>query len=141
MAFERVYTVWDYYDGPRSGVADYSGKPHHYVCEWDPSADDYAETFVLNAIDKETLSLVLEQWRIWRDWELAFHRGERAQETHPKLPGQDKRYAELDGQINARLSVSSGGVRVRGTFRARANQLATPGHAMRELEVEWTNGT
>lgn len=41
--FERVYTVHDYWDGPRSGFADFGGVPHAYrslwlddLDEWDP---------------------------------------------------------------------------------------------------------
>jgi hypothetical protein len=40
IAFEQVYAVWDYHDGPRSGIAAYLGQPHHYQCEWDKLADD-----------------------------------------------------------------------------------------------------
>jgi hypothetical protein len=28
--FETVHSVDDYYDGPRVGVADFHGKPHHF---------------------------------------------------------------------------------------------------------------
>jgi hypothetical protein len=28
--FEKVYTVTDYYDDPRGGIADFCGKPHLY---------------------------------------------------------------------------------------------------------------
>lgn len=28
--YERFYTVLDYYDGPRKGIADFQGKPHLY---------------------------------------------------------------------------------------------------------------
>lgn len=82
MAFERVYTVWDYYDGPRSGIAEYRGQPHHYNCEWNETKDDYAATFVLTPIDQQTLTLAMEQWAIWRQWQDAFHRGEVPQSTH-----------------------------------------------------------
>lgn len=129
MAFERVYIVWDYYDGPRSGIADYSGQPHHYACEWNAGSDDYSDLFVLKPIDQQTLALALEQWTIWRAWEAAFQRGEKTQETHPALPGQDRRYAELDAQLRARLAASANGLRAHGSFRARPDRS--------EVEVEW----
>jgi hypothetical protein len=141
MAFERVYTVWDYHDSPRSGIADYLGKPHYYECEWDAGTDDYSDTFSLKPVDEKTLALALEQWSIWRNWEFAFHRGEKRQETHPKLPGQSKRYAELDAELEARLARLTPEIKVYGNFRARSDQPEIPGHAMRELEVEWTDGT
>src|SRR2546430_8411304 len=72
MSFERVYTVNDYYDGPRSGIADHGGQPYYYDCEWDEEADDYADIFILTPVDSDTLALALEQWAIWREWEDAY---------------------------------------------------------------------
>jgi hypothetical protein len=138
MPFERVYTVHDYYDGPRSGVADYLGRPHHYSCEWDDGADDYAETFALVEIDDCTVSLVLQQWEIWRRWEYAFHRQEVPQATHPGLPGNDLHYAELQTAIKSRIANTlAKPVRARGVFRVDPNRPETPRGVMRELQVEW----
>jgi hypothetical protein len=138
MPFERVYTVHDYFDGPRSGVADYLGRPYHYACEWDDIADDYAETFALIEIDDSTLSLVLEQWDIWRRWEFAFHRGEVSRETHPGLSGNPPRYAELKAAIKARIdSATVKPTRARAEFRVNPEWPDTPKGVMRELQVEW----
>ena len=30
--YEEVFTVMDYYDGPRKGVANFRGQPHFYDC-------------------------------------------------------------------------------------------------------------
>jgi hypothetical protein len=76
-------------------VAAFRGRPYQYRCEWDAAKDDFSEEFALTPVDTETLSLVLERWAIWRSWEMAFHRGEVAQTTHPGLPGQHRKYAEL----------------------------------------------
>jgi hypothetical protein len=40
VAFERVHTVSDYFDGPREGLADYCGTPHRYKSVWDKAADE-----------------------------------------------------------------------------------------------------
>ena len=37
---EPVYTVEDYYDGPREGVADFQGKSHVYKCQFSETDDD-----------------------------------------------------------------------------------------------------
>lgn len=131
MAFERVFTVDDYYDGARSGIASYQGQPHHYLCEWDESRGDYSDTFRLTPIDEETFSLAMEQWSIWEHWEAAFRRGEVAQSTHPALPGSNPRYAELQRSIEARLA-SRPAIRERkyGTFRSSAKA---------GEEVEWSD--
>jgi hypothetical protein len=140
VAFERVYTVWDYYDGPRSGIASFSGQPHHYDCEWSENKQDYGDTFVLTPIDQDTLALGMEQWSIWREWEDAFHRGEAPQSTHPGLTGSHSRYAELDATLKARIPTQSvQQKRARGVFRAIPVQEDSPPGVMRELEVEWTD--
>jgi hypothetical protein len=47
VAYERVHTVANYFDGPREGLADYQGSPHRYKNEWDEAADDWADPFEL----------------------------------------------------------------------------------------------
>jgi hypothetical protein len=32
--FEKVYTVTDFYDGPRGGIANFRGHPHVYESLW-----------------------------------------------------------------------------------------------------------
>lgn len=58
---EKVHSVWDFYDGPRTGIADYNGSPHYFACTWDVVSDDYGESYSLSPIDAETLALALEQ--------------------------------------------------------------------------------
>ena len=137
MAFERVHTVWDYYDGPREGLADYGGVPHRYKSTWDNAADDWADTFELTPVDDETFRLEIERWQIWRAWERAFHSGQAAQESHPGNSGMNARYDELGRLIAIRMApLKPLEVRLTGDFRALpAQQL--PGHMMRELEVQW----
>jgi hypothetical protein len=140
MAFEHVYTVWDYYDGPRSGIAAYSGEPHHYDCEWNDAKSDYSETFILTPIDTETLTLAMEQELIWREWEAAFHLGSVPQSTHPGLPGSHPRYAELEATLKARISaLLVPHKRANAVFRAKEGQADAPSGVLRELEVEWTD--
>lgn len=69
--FERVHTMTAYYDGPRTGVADFEGVPHLYESEWNDTAHDFTDTFQLSAVDPETFQLVLEAWEIWLRWERA----------------------------------------------------------------------
>jgi hypothetical protein len=138
MAFERVYTVWDYWDGPRSGIAEYRGQAHHFRCEWNEIEDDYAETFVLAPIGQEMLTLAMDQLAIWRDWESAFHRGEVPQSTHPALA--DPRYNQLEGTIRDRISSERReSRRAVPVFRTRPGQASAPPGVIRELKVEWTD--
>ena len=139
MTFERVYSVMDYFDGPRGGVAEFFGRPHRYQCKWDKELDDRAESFILTPISNDILALELEQWALWRKWELAFHRGDVQQSSHPGLGGTDARYDELKRIIKDRsVEESPATWRAKGLFRARSSQPEMPVGVMRELEVEWT---
>jgi len=60
MTWERVFTVNDYYDGPRRGVADFGGKPHIYESQFSDAEDPYTDRFLLMEIEAELFQLALE---------------------------------------------------------------------------------
>ena len=103
MAFERVHTIWDYYDGPREGLADFLGQPHYYKNTWDEAADDWSPSYELVPIDEETLQLAMEQWAIWLAWNEQFHAGQVPVESHPGNGGKIARYDELEVILEARI--------------------------------------
>jgi hypothetical protein len=116
--WERVWAVFDYWDGPRRGVADFGGAPHAYeryhdgedVPDWDPF-------YRLQRIDDATLALVVEQWAIWVRWATAFHAGAETIETHPALPHERARNDELARMIGDRLTVAMDAPSARAEFR------------------------
>ncbi len=137
MTYERVHTVWNYYDGPREGLADYGGKPHRYRCAWNEATDDWAQTFELSPVDAETFALAMESWQIWRTWEYAFHSGLATAESHPGYGGKNDRFDELEKQVQSRmLLIKPLTVQPYANFRQLPGQ-TLPGHMLRELEVEW----
>ena len=93
--YECVFTVTEYYDGPCKGIANYQGNPHFYECFFDEAKEEYSEVFRLTPLDSETLQLAMEDWEIWRRWEFAFHDGKTDIDTHPALPHEANRHAEL----------------------------------------------
>lgn len=93
--YESVHTVTDYYDGPRVGIADYQGKPHFYECIFDESTDNCSDVFRLAPLDAEILQLAMEDWAIWQRWNIAYRSGKTDTTTHPALPHETKRHAEL----------------------------------------------
>jgi hypothetical protein len=136
-AFERVYTMTDYYDGPRGGIANFCGKPHEYTCPFEHWKDEYADLYELRPIDDETFRLALEDWAIWLRWDDAYTAGTVDHDTHPALPSDRQRHDEIAPVIAARLAALPGPpIRARGDFRP------TPGHDNagrgRWMEVLWT---
>jgi hypothetical protein len=137
--FEHVYTVWDFYDGPRDGLADFFGTPHYFKCRWDGAADNYSSEYDLSPVSSELVQIALTQWQIWKRWEAAFHAGAVAKDTHPGIGGVDRQYDELEAKIDAALAtLGPPGIRAKAQFRAvPSNDQPVPG-IMRELEVAWS---
>jgi len=134
--FERVYTMTDFYDGPRGGIALVGGRPHTYDSLFLDDNDDQ-DLFELRLVDDETLALAVEDWAIWLRWEDAFYAGTATIETHPALPADRARHDEIAPIINARLDAFPG-----PPIRARAEFRPAPGHddagRGRWLEARWT---
>ncbi len=121
--YDTVHTMTDYYDGPRRGIADVSGRPHVYTSTWaDIDTDEEEDVFELHAIDAETLSLALESWAIWLRWEEAFHDGQTNLHTHPALPEDRARRDELDAALEQRFAALA----ARPSVRALCRALTTP---------------
>jgi hypothetical protein len=138
MPFERVFMVWDIYDGARSGLACLRGKPHYFDCEIDRVHGGYTDIYQLWPIDEELLTLATAQWQLYRAWELRFHSGDVPLETHPGHRGQNARYDDLEDEIHRRLSLlGTPTCRALADFRACAHQPELPAGCLRELEVQW----
>jgi hypothetical protein len=76
MAWDRVHTVNDYYDGPRRGIADVDGVPHIYEAEFDYSSDEFGDTYFASPVDENLFALVMEDWEIWLRWDSARKQGD-----------------------------------------------------------------
>jgi hypothetical protein len=135
--FELVHTIMDYYDGPRSGIADYEGSPHFYYCIFDEHKDDYTDVFSLTPIDPETFKLAMEDWEIWRRWEIAFHSGKTDLSTHPCLPQDYKRHHEIKLILDRKLVTAPKIAITRvGKFEA-IGRAKLPRGMLRKLRVKW----
>ena len=135
--YESVYTVVDYYDGPRKGIADYRGKPHLYECIFDESKDDYTDSFRLAPVDPQIYQLAMEDWGIWQRWELGFHTGKVSMSTHPALPNERERHTELQAILQKALVVDPAkAVICIGHFEVLGSPVLPKG-VHRPLQVKW----
>jgi hypothetical protein len=131
--FEPVFTVTNFHDRPRVGIANYRGAPHAFECEFDDREDDYSDVHRQKPVDAEVFNLALEQWAIWLRWETAFRRGEVALETHPALPHEHERYKQLSMIVAPAVEVPKDApIRAIGRFRSRET---SPGEWT--TEVSW----
>lgn len=102
---ERVYTIFNYYDGPREGIADVEGKPHVYKCQFSEADDDWTDCFWLMEIDQALFELAKEQHEIFLRWRAEFDRGNVRLESGPALPADCSRFAELKSAIGNRFDI------------------------------------
>jgi hypothetical protein len=136
--YELVFTVTDYYDGPRKGIANYQGQPHLYDCIFDETADNYSESFLLTPLDSNSFQLAMEDWEIWRRWEDAFHLGKADKSTHPALPHEARRHAELKQILDKSLVTDPKKAVTRmGQFDV-LGESKLPRGVVRPLQVKWT---
>jgi hypothetical protein len=133
---EIVFTVTDYWDGPRKGIANFNGKPHFYECFFDPAKDDYSELYYLTPLDEPVFQLAMEAWGIWRRWELAFHNGETGMDSHPALPQEKSRHKELKTVLDDALKTKPDAITRIGKFSVLPDVEHMPG-VMRPLQVHW----
>jgi|SRR5579863_2579000 len=134
--FEKVYTVSRYHDGPRSGVADFDGRPHFYEWLWDDDADDYGPACALSPISDKAFQLALEDWAMWMRWKAAFNEGKASQrpplEERPVLPEDESRHKEIAPLLKQALSISPA-----LQFRAIGNFRRTPESSLSNIEGPW----
>lgn len=135
--FEQVFTVTDYYDGPRQGVANFNGQPHFYDCIFSETEDGYSSLYRLTPISQDILNLVRESWAIWQRWELAFQTGKTTLKSHPALPQDKARYEEIRAVLDPVLKTASETSIIRdGAFEVVGNPILPKG-VMRPLQVRW----
>jgi hypothetical protein len=131
--WETVHTVGDYWDGPRSGIADYHGIPHTYLCEWSEEEDDWSDVFRLLPISRETFRLEMEAWALSRKWRDAFEAGTLGPgDSFPVLLADRARYDAVRLELDEAPRVDdSDAIRATAQFRGTWN----PVH---DLRVRWS---
>ncbi len=135
--YERVFTVTGYYDGPREGIANLHGAPHVYECLFDEAKSEFSDQFLLTPIDTETFQLAIEDWNIWRRWELAFKTGKADMSTHPALPHEAMRHAELKQILDRTLLTNPEKALMKiGQFESLGEQNLPIG-VLSALQVKW----
>ena len=139
MGYERVYTIMDFFDGPRKGIADFDGQPHFYESECGDTAGEPSEAvFRLSPIEPSVFDAAMEAWRIYERWEKAYYAGTTTDDALPPLPGDRGRWRFLDQVLAARLRIDSGDcVRARGDFKASAGRVHD-GLSGCSFEVMWS---
>lgn len=124
MYSELPFTIDDWYDGPRSGFAQYNGAPHHYRSlyldydDWDADED----RFELVRVSAAVLDAAVEASTIFDRWDAVRQAaGNRVPDPPASefgaLPEERQRYAALRAVIAPyEVAGHPGGFIVRGKF-------------------------
>lgn len=137
IGYERVFTVTDFYDGPRQGVANFNGTPHFYDCIFSYQEDGYSNSYRLTPISIQLFDFAMEDWAIWKRWEQAFYKGMATQESHPALPADRARHEEIKAILGKALCSDMKNCIVRiAYFTVMENPKLTKG-ILRPLQVKW----
>lgn len=139
MQYEKVYTVWDLYDGIRTGTADLGRAPHYFAAHFDERAGDYSGNFKLYPVEPEFMQNAMRNWHIYRAWERKFHTGQADLKTHPGHGGIDLEYDSLKLWLDHEITLLQQlPVLYRAQFRALPDQDELPDGMFPEFEVAWS---
>ncbi len=92
---EKVYVENDWYDGPRKGIADFNGKPHRFISNFE-DVENGLETFRVFPVTKQELDLEVEQWKIFVEWNNLYESGKVDSDSHPGHGGINKKWDEIE---------------------------------------------
>jgi len=139
MRYERVHTVWDFYDGVRTGTADLNGAPHYFASLFDENEDDYSSNFRLYPVGPEFMQRAIRYSDIFLAWQRKFRNGEADVKTHPGHGGIDAEYDQLRSWLDEHIArLQALPTLYRAKFRARPDQEDLPYGMLRETEVAWS---
>lgn len=139
MTFEPVHTVETYWDGVRSGTADFAGAPHYFDCRFDEDEDAFCEIYDLYPVDAAFMARARRLGDIFAGWAERYLSGAAKAETHPASGGVDAEHDDLKRWMEDQVrSLEPLREAYKATFRIIAGQEDTPPGVMRGLEVAWT---
>jgi hypothetical protein len=127
---DRVHTVCEWYDGPRTGAADYGGAKYWYRSlyldneKWNPDED----RFELTPLTPEAFNWEIERQAIFRRWDAARQAGtivwrDGDEESFGAFPDEMARYRALNRSIEAYLADHPARLLVRGSFQPGSREV------------------
>ena len=138
---ERIHSLWDYYDCPRSGITGFENDVCYFECEWDAEADDYSKFYAIKKLNEEIVELVREYDEIWNNWHAKFISGKETIKTHPANEGQSSRFCKLQNKLESAIERQSVIARRIPEFSVCDGQENLPVGVTRKMEVVWKTVT
>jgi len=138
--YELVFTVLEYYDGPRKGIASYRKAPHFFDCIINDK-NEYSEKYFLTPLDDETYRLAMEASEIFRKWEIRFHDNKRTSKTSRAYLLDTKKYRAINRVLDKHLVTIPRQAIIRMGHFDVLGRPKLPKGVIRPLQVKWTQPT
>ncbi|WP_379158974.1 hypothetical protein [Paenibacillus sp. sgz5001063] len=128
----------DWWDGPKTGVADYKGAPHIFNKNFNESLDDYDEYYLLTPITQEQCQLIIEGYEIWKRYRDASSE-QQSPSIYGALPGEHERYVEINSLTNYLFEPLRFTFKVKASFRPLPTKSSLPFGLINyhEFDVNW----
>jgi hypothetical protein len=108
ILFESVFAIYDFWDGPRTGIAEFMNAPHFFECVFDQDKDEWSNSFFLIPLGPEAFVAGMDTWNIFLRWRAAFDAGKTSLDTHPALPEDRTKYEESSRILKGEISSGRG---------------------------------
>lgn len=86
--FQSVYFITDWWDGPKSGFANFNSRIHCFERIFDNEKDDWSNSYFIRPVSTEEYSLQIESYKLFLDWII----DNDSTRPHPLSDIENKRY-------------------------------------------------
>lgn len=108
-----------------------------YYFEYQGYKEKGENIYHLSPITNEILNLVIEDWIIWKRWDIAYHKGIIGKEIHPFLPEDKDRGKQIKSILDDALKITeSNYIKLDAEFTIESGQEKVLG--MKKYLVNWT---
>jgi hypothetical protein len=112
---EIVHSVYDYWDRPQAGAANFDGSPHWYEAVFDKTMDEWSGEFDLTPLTPAALDAEIKADGLFQAWNAKFKAGLVGPESHPKT-ARDPESMRLRAVVDDELRGVPVAARMKGRF-------------------------
>jgi hypothetical protein len=103
---DKVHTVFDFWDCPRSGIASFNGKFHKFECVFDEKNDEYSNIYRLKELCNETLILFNKEKELKKKWDNKIYKSNEDKASFPILPEDKDEYELIKNELEIKLKIN-----------------------------------
>ncbi|MEO3948050.1 hypothetical protein [Gorillibacterium sp. CAU 1737] len=94
---QTVHFITDWWDGPKSGFADFAGGIHSFERIFDEGKEEWSSLYRVRPVSDEEYSLQVEAYHLFLEWK----KDEHQSRPHPLLDPENRRFHEIEQALPA----------------------------------------